>query len=110
DGVGGEDFLGGTGSGEPSADVLGGIVRRKGLDRESVGQSREQRAVSSHDETVVEVGQPDQNQRQQGAAVPGVVEQDVQVIECVLVQKVGLVDHQHRQRTLTCQLLDVLAH
>jgi hypothetical protein len=37
DGVGSEDLLGGTGGAEASADVVGGILGGKRLDREPVG-------------------------------------------------------------------------
>jgi hypothetical protein len=76
-------------------------------DRETVMQSRVQRAVSPEPQPLLEVGQADQDDRQQSAAIPSVVEQDVQMVERVLVQQVGLVDEQDGQESLLGELLDM---
>jgi len=110
DGVGGEELFGDAGSGEASADVLGGVVGRERLDAEAVCQSREKRAISAHGKALVELGESDQDERKQGFAVPGVVEQDVQVVEGVLVHEVGLVDEEDGEGALASEILDVFAN
>jgi hypothetical protein len=85
--VRGEKLLGGAGGEEARANVLGGVVRRERLDAEPVGKAGVERAASAHEKALVEVGQADQDEREQGFAVPCVVEQDVEVVEGILVNE-----------------------
>jgi hypothetical protein len=50
--------------------------------------------ISTQSKTLFEIGQSHQDDGQEGSAVPGVIEQDVQMVERVLVKQVGFVDDQ----------------
>ncbi len=65
------------------AEVLGGVVGREREDLEPVVDARVQRAVVPECEALAELGQADEDEREQRAAVPRVVEQNMQVIERV---------------------------
>jgi hypothetical protein len=52
-------------------------------------------------------GETDEHDREQGAAVSLVVEQDVQVVERVLVQEVRLVEDEYGMEALAGEVLDV---
>jgi hypothetical protein len=51
-----------------------------------------QRAIATQRQPVPQLGETDEDEAEQSAAVPVVVEQDVKVLECVLVQEMGLVE------------------
>src|SRR5689334_7141187 len=70
-------------------------------------KARVQRAIVTKGEPLAKLGETDEDDRQQRATVPGVIEQDVQVIERVLVEQVRLVDQEHRMDALLGALLDV---
>jgi hypothetical protein len=55
----------------------------------------------------VELGQADQDERQERSAVPLVVEQDVKMVERVLVEEVRLVEEKDGMDAVLGQLLDV---
>ena len=69
--------------------------------------ARVQAAVSPQRQAVAELGQADEHQREQRAAVPLVVEQDVQVVERVLVQQVRLVEQEDGVEVVAAEVLDV---
>lgn len=79
---------------QAGAQGLGGVVRGKRREAGAVVDPGVEGAVAAHLEAVLEFREADQKQRQQRAAVPLVVEKDVQVVEGVLVQKVGLVEEE----------------
>ena len=56
--------------------------------------ARVQRAIAAQREPLAQVGKADEHEREQRAAVPRVVEQDVQVVEGVLMEQVRLVDEE----------------
>ena len=58
-------------------------------------------------ETVVELGQADEDEGQQRAAVPLVIEEDVQVVERVLVKEVRLVEEEDGVEALAAEIFDV---
>ena len=58
-------------------------------------------------QAVEQLGQSDEEEREQGARVPLVVEQDVEVIEGVGVQEVGLVEEEDGVDAVLAELLDV---
>lgn len=60
-------------------------------------------------QALAELGQSDEDEREQHATVPRVVEQEVEMIERVLVEEVRLVEQEHGVRALGGGLLDVLA-
>ena len=60
-------------------------------------------------EAIVELRQSDEEEREQGARVPLVVEQDVEVIEGVGVQEVSLVEEEDGVHAILAELLDVRA-
>ena len=107
DGVGGEHLAVAAGAMQAHAQVLGGVVGRERGDLEPVMDARVQRAIAAQREPLAQLGQPDEDEREQRAAVPGVVEQDVQVVERVLVQQVRLVEEEHGMDALGGALLDV---
>ena len=74
---------------------------------EAAVEARVERAVAAQREAVVELGQADEDEREQRAAVPLVVEQDVQMVERVLVEQVGLVEEEDGVDALAAELLDV---
>jgi hypothetical protein len=57
-------------------------------------QARGERAIAAEGEAIVELGQADQDEREERLAVPFVVEQDVEVIEGILVKQMGLVEQE----------------
>ena len=57
-------------------------------------QAGEERAVAPQAQTVEQLWQADEEERQKRPAVPLVVEEDVQVVQRVLVQEVGLVEEE----------------
>jgi hypothetical protein len=65
--------------------------------------------VPAQRETVEQIGQPDEEEGEQGARVPLVVEQDVEVVEGVGVEEVGLVEEEDGVDALLAELLDVRA-
>ncbi len=69
--------------------------------------ARVERPVAAQLEALAQLGEPDEYEREQRAAVPCVVEQDVQVVERVLVHEVGLVEEEHGMDALGGALLDV---
>src|SRR5262249_59211719 len=76
---------------------------------EAVVKARVQRAVAAEREALAEFGQADEDEREQRAAVPGVIEQDVQVVERVLMQEMALVEEKHGVDALGGAFLDVAA-
>lgn len=107
DRVGGKQLAFAAGATQAEAEVLGSVIGDKGLDLEAVIDAGVQRAVAPQGEAVAELGQPDEDEREQRAAVPLVVEQDVEVVEGVLVQEVSLVEEEDRVDALAGELLDV---
>src|SRR5690242_4079702 len=73
DSVGGEDVTGAADLGEAHADVLGGVVRRERVDGEAAVQAGMQGAIATKGEPVIELGQADEDDGEQGAAVPLVI-------------------------------------
>lgn len=65
-------------------------------------------AIASKSEPVVEIGQTEQDEGEQGATIPGVIEQDVQRVEGVLMEQVGLVEDEDGEEALLGELLDVV--
>jgi hypothetical protein len=103
DRLGGKQLALAAGALQTEAKVLGGVLGDERLDLEAVMDARVQRAVAPQGKAVAELGQADEDEREQRAAVPLVVEQDVEVVEGVLVQEVGLVEEEaiswRRRRT-----------
>jgi hypothetical protein len=66
-----------------------------------------ERAVATERQAVFEIGQPDEDERQECARVPLVVQKDVQVVEGVLVQEVGLVEEEGGIELIAAEVLDV---
>jgi hypothetical protein len=65
--------------------------------------------VSSKLESVDEIGEADEKEREQGATVPLVIEEDVKMVEGVGVEQVGLVEEEDRVDALLTELLHVRA-
>ena len=107
DRAGRKELLGAAGEAEAVADVVGGVRLARGRDPNPRVQPREQRLVDRRGEPVVEFRQADQDDREQRAAVPLVVEEDVQVAEDVGVEQVRLVDEQDRVDASGGELVDL---
>src|SRR5580700_1028538 len=108
--LGGEELAIAAGTAQPDPDVLGRVAQRGGSDHEPTVDARIERAVLAQAKAVLELGQADEDQRKQGAAVPRVVEQDVQVVEHVLVEQVGLVEEEDGMDVIAPEGLDVGGH
>ena len=106
-GVAREQLAVAAGVAEAEPEVLGGVVGNEGFDLEAVMKARVERAVATQREAVAELREADEHDREQRAAVPLVVEQDVEVVERVLVQEVGLVEEEDRMDALAGEFLDV---
>ncbi len=78
-------------------------------DRQPPLDPRVERAVLAQLEPVLEVGEAHEDQRQQRAAIPFVIQEDVQVVERVLVKQVRLVEQEDRMDALSAEVLDVSA-
>ena len=59
------------------------------------------------DELCIELGEADEHEGEERAAVPLVIEQDMQVVEHVLVQEVGFVEEKDRVDAVASEILDV---
>src|SRR5262245_61944243 len=70
-------------------------------------QARVQRAIAAQRQPVAQLGEADEDQAEQGAAVPMVVKQDVEVLEGVLVQEMRFVEEKDGMDALLGALLDV---
>ena len=64
-------------------------------------------AVAAHGEAVLELGETDEDEGEERAAIPLVVEQDVEVIEGVLVEEMALVEEEDGVDAFAAELLDV---
>ncbi len=106
-GVGGEEFAVAAGVTETEAEVLGCVVGQEGLDLQASVEARVERAIAAEGEAIAKLWKPDDHERQERAAVPLVVEEDVQVVEGVPVQEVGLVEEEDGMDAFSGELLDV---
>lgn len=95
---------------EAEAEILGGVGGGEGLDLEAVMEARVEGAITAQGETIAKLGEDDEDEREERAAVPVVVEQDMEVVEGVLVQEVGLVEEEDGMDALAGELLDVGRH
>ena len=107
--VGGEDLAVGPGETHSMTDVLDGVVGGRGVDFEAMMDARVKRSIATHGESRVKLGQADEEERQQGSAIPFVIGQDVQVIEYVLVKQVSLVEKEDGVDLLFGEIFDVRA-
>lgn len=69
EGIAREELAVAAGEREPVADVVGGVVEGDGVETKAGVEAREQRLVRAERETVLELGQADEDERQQGARV-----------------------------------------
>src|SRR5438445_4775698 len=69
--------------------------------------AREERAIATEAEAIVKLGKGDEDEREQRATVPLVVEQDLEMVERVLVEEVRLVEEEDRMDALLGEVLDV---
>lgn len=63
------------------AEILGGVVGGERVDLEAVMEARVERAVAAQGEAIAELREAGEDEREEGAAVPLIVEQDVEVVE-----------------------------
>src|SRR6202789_2290639 len=80
EGVVGEEVVFASCMAEAEADVLGGVGDRRGREQEAVMDAREQRAVCPTREVLLQLGETDEDERQESLGVPLVIEQDVEEI------------------------------
>jgi hypothetical protein len=109
DRVGCDDALVSAREGESMCDVLGDVAACRVLYGKAVMNARVEGAIAPSFELALELGQTDQDKRQERPAVPLVVEQDVQMVEHVLVEKVRFIEQENRVDALAPELLDVRA-
>jgi hypothetical protein len=62
---------------QAEAEILGSVLGDEGLDLEAVMDPRVERAVAPQREAVAQFGQADEDEREQRAAVPLVIQQNV---------------------------------
>ena len=58
---------------------------------------------------ILEIGQPDQDEAEQCSTVPLIVQHNVRMVECILMQQMTLVENEHRMQMLPPELLDIVA-
>ena len=63
------------------AEVGGGVCGDEGLDLQAPVDARVERAIAAQGEAVLQLGQADEDEGEQGFAVPLVVQEDVQVVK-----------------------------
>jgi hypothetical protein len=73
-------------------------------------QAGREGTIATKGEAIIEFGQADQDEREEGFAVPLVVKEDVEVIESVLMKQMGLVEQKHRMDADAGELDDVGGH
>jgi hypothetical protein len=69
-GVGREQLAVAAGVAEAEAKILGGVVGGEGLDLEAVMEARVERAVAAQGEAIAKLGEADEDEREERAAVP----------------------------------------
>ncbi len=107
--VGGEDVPVAARAREPCAQVVGGVIGGERVEDDAAMKSGREEAISPDAQAVVEVAESDEDEGEQRLGVPLVVEQDVQMIERVLMEKVRLVEEKDGMRApLARHILDVL--
>ena len=94
DRVDGERALVRAGLGGAIGEVLGGVVEGGSSEVKARVDAALERAVLSKRESVAELWQADEDDREKRARVPAVVGEDVQMIEYVLVQQVRFIDEE----------------
>ena len=73
---------------ERRGDALGRVLRSEGLDAQAPGETRVEGAVATQGEALVELWQADEDQGEQGEAIPVVVHQQVQHVQRLLGEQV----------------------
>lgn len=96
-----------AGGAETEADVLGRVGDGGRGEQEAVMDAREQRAMGASGEVGFELGEADEDQREQGFGVPLIIEQDVQVSHHVGMEQVRLVEEEDRMELVASHLVDV---
>ena len=91
-GVGGEELAVAADAVEAYADVFGRVVGDERVHVETAMDARVERAIAAQCEAVMELREADQDEGEERAAVPLVVQEDVEVVEGVLVQEVRFVE------------------
>ena len=105
--VGGEDASTSTDALESVLDVLVGVLGPRGRDDESAVDARPQGAVDASFKALPQLGETDQDERQQRLLVPLVVGEDVQVTQDGVEQKVRLIEQEEWMHALSCEFFDV---
>ncbi len=77
---------------QAECNVLGGVARFGLAERESGLDAGPEGTILGECEPLPSFGQADEDDREQRLGIPLVVGQDVQVVEHILVEQVGLVD------------------
>lgn len=72
-----EEFTVAAGLSEAVAEIRGGVRGDEGLDLQAPVDARVERAIAERDEALLQLGQTDKDEGEQGFAVPLVVTQDV---------------------------------
>lgn len=88
-------------------EVLGRVIDGGLAEVQPSVDARPEGPIFTELEPVLHLGQTDEHEAQQRAAVPGVVGQDVEVVEDVLVKQVSLVEEEDGVAPLLAELLDM---
>jgi hypothetical protein len=92
---------------EAHANALSAVLEAAILDVDAAMEARLEGAVAAELETVAQLGEADEDERQERAAVPLVIEQDVQMVERVLVQEVAFVEEEDGMDAVASEVLHV---
>ena len=106
-GIVGEEVALTSGELEAESEVVRGVVGGERGDDESARDAGVEGAMSSKGESVDEIGESDEEEREKRSAIPLVIQQDVQVVEGVGVEQVRLVEKEDGMDALLPELLDV---
>jgi hypothetical protein len=92
---------------QAGAEVVGGVILGEGPEDEAPVDPRQHGSVPAEGESVEQLGQSDEEEREQRARVPLVIAEDVQMIEGLGVEEVSLVEEEDGVDALLAELLDV---
>jgi hypothetical protein len=105
----GKDIFGGTDASEASANVVGGVVGEEASECETVMDAGVEGTIASEPEPVFQVGKSDEDEGEEGLGIPLVVEEDMEVVERVLMEQMGLIDEEDGAYALLGEILNVCA-
>ena len=94
-------------AGKAHAHIFSGVGWRERVDAKAPMETGKEGAIASHAKPIQEVGQTDEDKRQERATVPLVIEQDVEVVERVLVEELSLVEQEDGMNAIVAEVSHV---